>query len=213
MEKTIIKNIRGLILITGVALAIVSCRKEQNTGFKTSPGDAQVTTNLKDANAIPVVCAGTIPDSLQVPAGNRFVLQAYAKGVQIYQVRRSATDPTVFLWVNIAPSATLYARPDFTNQVAIHYAGPTWEFTKGAYKGEKVVGTKLKGFTSDVTAIPWLLLKAVDSLSSAGNKVTYIQRICTAGGLPPATIPVEEQLGKLDSIPYTASYLFYEAKN
>jgi len=208
MKKTISKNINGFMLIAGFALLMTGCRKEQNASFETNLSKAQE-TNSGEANVMPAVC-GTIPDSLQVPEGNKFLLQAYAKGVQIYQVKRSATDPNVFLWVNIAPSATLYARPDFTNQLAIHYAGPSWEFTKGAYKGQKVVGTKLKQVTQDVTAISWLLLKAVDSLSSANNKVSYIQRICTTGGLPPTTPPVD--LGKLDSIPYTASYLFYGAK-
>jgi len=202
------------MLIASFALVMASCQKEQNAGFKSSVSDAQFKTSLRDANEIiAVFCADTIPDSLQVPAGNRLVLQAYARGVQIYQVKRSVTDPTVFSWVNIAPSATLYTRPDFTNPVAIHYAGPTWEFTKGPYKGEKVVATKLRSVTPDVTAIPWLLLRAIDSLSSPNNKVTYIQRICTTGGLPPATGADEEHLGKLDSIPYTASYLFYAAKD
>ncbi len=211
MKKTITKNICGLMLIASFALVMTSCQKEQNANFKTSLSDVQIKTNLSDANAMTAfsTCTGTIPDSLQVPEGNRLVLQTYAKGVQIYQVKRSVTDPNVFLWVNIAPSATLFARPDFTNKVAIHYAGPTWEFTKGPYKGEKVVATKLQAVTEDVTAIPWLLLRAVDSLSSANNKVTYIQRLCTSGGLAPTTVADEEHLGTLDSIPYTASYLFY----
>ena len=210
MKKAISKNISGLMLIISFVLVMTSCQKEQNPGIKTNLSREQVKSNLKDANTMPVVSTCAIPDTLQVPQGNRLVLQAYAKGVQIYQVKRSVTDPNVFLWVNIAPAATLYARPDFTNQVAIHYAGPTWEFTKGPDKGEKVVGSKVKSITVDVTAIPWLLLKVVDSLSSANNKVTYIQRLCTRGGLPPTTIADEEHLGKLDSIPYTASYLFYE---
>jgi len=41
-------------------------------------------------------------------------------------------------------------------------------------KGNKVVGTKLQGVTEDPSAVSWLLLKAVDSLSSPDNKVTYI---------------------------------------
>jgi hypothetical protein len=213
MKKTISKNIWCLVLVAGIALVITSCRKEQNADFKLN--ELQVKTNTGDAVEIPVVspCSNPIPDSLQPPAGNRLLLQTYARGVQIYQVKRSATDPTVFLWVNIAPSATLYARPDFTNEVAIHYAGPTWEFTKGPYKGTKVVATKLRSSIQDVTAIPWLLLKAVDSLSSPGNKVTYIQRLCTAGGLAPAKPADEAHLGQLDSIPYTASYIFYASKN
>jgi len=138
-------------------------------------------------------------------------MYAFAKGVQIYQVQRSLADPNVFLWVFIAPSATLYSDKDYTKQVAIHYAGPTWEIAKGPNKGEKVVGKKLQGVTEDIAAIPWLLLQAVDLLSSANNKITYIQRLATTAGLAPSTGADEAHLGQLDSIPYTAQYFFYEA--
>jgi hypothetical protein len=200
MKKTISKNIGGLMLIATFALAVASCRKEQNVSFKNS---------ASDANAITVSTCAPIPDTLQVPAGNKLLLQAFANGVQIYQVKRSTTDPNVFLWVNIAPSATLYAKPNFTNPLINHFAGPSWEFIKGTEKGEKVVGTKVRGITQDATAIQWLLLKAVDSLSTSDNKVTFIQRICTKGGLAPTTGADETHLGQIDSIPYTASYLFY----
>jgi len=201
MKKTISKNIAGLMLIATFTLVVTSCRKEQNISLKNSASDDNAVTNVS-------TCA-PIPDSLQVPAGNKLLLQAFAKGVQIYQLKRSTTDPNVFLWVNIAPSATLYAKPDFVNPLINHFAGPTWEFIKGAQKGEKVVATKVRGSTQDATAIPWLLLKAVDSLSTPDIKVTFIQRICTKGGLAPSTGADEAHLGQIDSIPYMASYLFY----
>ena len=67
----------------------------------------------------------------------------------------------------------------------------------------------MAGVTPDPTAIQWLLLKAIDSLSTPDNKITFVQRICTVGGLAPATGADEAHLGQLDSIPYKASYLFY----
>ena len=127
-------------------------------------------------------------------------------------MQRSTTDSNIFKWVFIAPSATLYANADFTNQVGTHYVGPTWEFTKGFNKGEKTVAKKLKDTTMDATAIPWLLLQTDKSLSSVNNKVTYVQRVCTEGGLAPVTGADEEHLRQYDSIPYTATYLFYAAK-
>ncbi len=196
------------MLIASFALVMTSCQKEQNAGFKTS-SDAQSNIN-SNPNAIPEpsLCS-PIPDILNVQEGNRFFLQTFARGVQIYEVKRSATDPNVFSWVNIAPFATLYAKPDFKDPLINHFAGPTWEFIKGPDKGERVVARKLQGVTQDLTAIQWLLLQAVDSLSTPGNKVTFVQRICTHGGLAPTTIADEAHLGQLDSIPYTASYLFY----
>jgi hypothetical protein len=207
MKKTVTKNIYGFMLIAGFALVMTSCQKEQNAGLKTSDVQSNIRSN---PNAIPEpsLCSA-IPDSLKVPEGNRFFLQTFARGVQIYQVKRSTTDPNVFVWVNTAPFAALYAHPDFTNQLIAHFAGPSWEFIKGPDKGERVVATKVKGVTQDPTAIQWLLLKAVDSLSTPGNKVTFVQRICTHAGLAPTITPDEAHLGQIDSIPYTASYLFY----
>ena len=204
MKKTVSKNISGLMLMASFALVMTSCQKEQHPRIK---------NNLSDANAKPSISTcDAIPGILKVPEGNKFVLQTFARGFQIYEVKRSATDPNVFSWVNIAPLATLYATPDFKDELIHHFAGPSWEFIKGPSKGEKVVATKVQGVTPDVTAIQWLLLKAVDSLSSADNKITFIQRICTAKGLAPATGADEAHLGQKDSIPYTASYLFYTKK-
>jgi hypothetical protein len=212
MKKLIAKIIGGSVLSATFAVVFISCSKEQQA-VDSNSSKTQFATELRELNEAAVLnCAGTIPDSLQVPEGNKLAYQAYATGVQIYEVRRSATDPNVFVWVNIAPSAILYIRPDYTNQVGIHYGGPSWEFTKGPYKNEKTVAAKLKGTTINATAVPWLLLKAVDAQSSAGNQVTYIQRVCTTGGLAPTTIPSESNLGQQQSIPYTATYLFYETK-
>jgi hypothetical protein len=214
MKQTVSKIISGLMMSATFALVVSSCQKEQNARATGNLNEAEVTINSKNANTIPAfsICA-EIPDSLKVPEGNKFVLQTFARGVQIYEVQRSKTDPNVFQWVNIAPSATLYLRPDFTNEIIDHSAGPSWQFTKGPSKGEIVVAKRVQGVTKDATAIQWLLLEAVDALSSADNKITYIQRICTRGGLAPTTGADEAHLGQIANIPYTASYLFYTANH
>lgn len=191
------------MLMASFVLAIASCQKEKNASFQRS-NDALSSSSL--ANTTPETCS-PIPDSLQVPEGNRFFLQTFARGVQIYQAQQSATDPNTLVWVNIAPLATLYTKPNFVDPIIHHFAGPSWQFIKGPFKDEKVVAKKVKGVTQDPTAIQWLLLQAIDDLSTPGNPVSFVQRICTHGGLASTTAPT--QLGQLDSIPYTASYLFY----
>ncbi len=209
--RKIISNLGILLLST---FSITSCQKEQNGNSADTFMNAGVPA-VAGENATPafLTCADPIPGILEAPAGNKLSYQAYATGVQTYQVKRSTVDPNTFAWVNIGPSAVLFQRPDFTNQTGTHYAGPSWEFSKGPYKNEKVVAAKSKETIVDPSAIPWLLLKTVDALSSSGNKITFIQRVCTAGGLPPAGIPTESDLGKTQSIPYTATYLFFEKKN
>lgn len=196
------------MLIAGFMLAMTSCQKEQGAGLRTS---GEVRSNINaNPNSIPeIATCGPIPDILNVPEGNRFFLQTFARGVQIYQIQRSAADPNTLVWVNIAPFATLYTKPEFVDPIIDHFAGPSWQFIKGPFKDEKVVAKKVQGVTPDQSAIQWLLLKADSLLSTPGNPVTYVQRICTEAGLAPATIPAGAQVGQLDSIPYKASYLFY----
>ena len=208
MKKTMARKMLPLMLMAGFALVTASCKKEQDVG-KMNSIDAETRNANAYGKAAFSPCA-PIPGELDVPDGNKFVLETFAKGFQIYEVRRDATDPNIFEWVNIAPSATLYAKPEFVNPLIDHFAGPSWQFIKGPEKGEKVVATRSQGVTVDRTAIQWLLLAAVPGASTPNNKITFIQRICTVGGLAPTTVPSEANLGQLESVPYTASYLFYE---
>jgi hypothetical protein len=205
MKKAITMKFYAFVLMASTAL--VSCDKGQIHAPNQTENAQTSHQNITQQDLS--LCA-PIPDSLNVPTGNKLMLQTFAEGVQIYEVKRSATDPNSFSWVNIAPLATLYLKPDLTKPVIDHFAGPSWEFTRGPEKGERVVATRSQGLTVDQTAIQWLLLQAVDNLSSPGNKVTFIQRVCTVGGLAPATIPQASNVGQRDSIPYRATYLLYE---
>jgi len=141
-------------------------------------------------------CAG-----LEVAATNKVAAYAYAVGVQIYRWNGTA-------WVFVAPAAVLYANEDHDGEVGTHYAGPTWESNSGS----KVVGARVNGCTPDPSSIPWLLLKAVAS-DGPGifDRVTYIQRVNTVGGIAP-TAP-GGFVGEIAQVPYTAEYVFYRAKN
>ena len=139
-------------------------------------------------------------DRLQVQGG-RVAFHVYALGVQIYRWNGTS-------WVFVAPSARLFADAEYHGEVGIHYAGPTWE----SHSGGKVIASRLESCAPDPTAIPWLLLQMV-STEGPGifDRVTYIQRVNTAGGLPPtAPGPV---IGAEEEVPYTAEYYFYRAQD
>jgi hypothetical protein len=145
-----------------------------------------------------------VPGALAPPAGNVETNRWYGIGFQIYTATRRTDDTTKFQWTLKAPAATLYNGGGHV--VGMHYAGPTWESDNGS----KVVGAKIAAVNSpDATAIPWLLLKAV---SHAGHgmfsDVTYVQRLYTQGGKAPVDPPTEE--GVEVSVPYTATYVFFE---
>jgi hypothetical protein len=138
-------------------------------------------------------------DRLHVPTGDKVAFHVYALGVQIYRWNGTS-------WEFVAPAARLFADADYHGEVGIHYAGPTWE----SHSGGKVIGSRLEGCTPDLTAIPWLLLQTV-STEGPGifDRVTYIQRVNTTGGLAP-TAP-GSSIGAEVEVPYTAEYYFYRA--
>ena len=121
----------------------------------------------------------------------------YAQGVQVYRWDGAS-------WVLVEPVATLFANANYTGKLGTHYRGPTWESNSGS----KVVGTRLYGCSPDPTAIPWLLLETVTATGPGTfSSVTYIQRLNTSGGLPPAGPGLS--IGELVQVPYTAEYFFY----
>jgi Protein of unknown function (DUF3455) len=135
-------------------------------------------------------------DRLQVQGG-RVAFHAYALGVQIYRWNGAS-------WVFVAPAARLFADAEYHGEVGIHYAGPTWESNSGG----KVVASRVESCAPDPTAIAWLLLQKVSSEGPGiFDRVTFIQRVNTAGGLPPSS--PGPFVGAEAEVPYTAEYYFY----
>ena len=151
---------------------------------------------------------GRIPDILKVPEGNVLLLRAYGRGVQKYACPVSATSKAV-------PHAILLARDgdgDEGDLMAIHFGGPTGP-TWQALDGSSVVGDaqNAKHFTApDPDDIDWLLVPAK---STAGNGrfsgVTYIQRLFTDGGKPPADGCDQAHNQTEILVEYSAQYFFY----
>lgn len=135
----------------------------------------------------------SVPTGLAVPAGNSEKLSTRASGAQIYVCKGEA-------WTLKAPEAEL--TDEFGGKAGRHYAGPTWE----AVDGSKVVAVKAQEQASP-DSIPWLLLKAKSNEGSGVfSKVTWIQRLDTAGGKAPAgpcTAGAEQRVN------YTATYRFF----
>ena len=144
-----------------------------------------------------------VPDSIEVPDGNKVFLVGHAVGVQIYSCNG-------VVWGFVAPRANLY--DDKGKLIITHYGGPTWQ----AKDGSKVVGRlDAPPVTVDSTAIPWLRLAAASTAAGPdGDRLvatTYIQRIATTGGLaPPAADCNATTAGTVAEVPYTADYVFWK---
>ena len=147
--------------------------------------------------------AQTLPVPLAV--GDSVVLfKAHASGVQVYTCKAGPPKDGVpaYAWVLKGPEAVL-SGPDGA-RIGRHYAGPTWE----ADDGSKVVGGPLASAASP-GSVPWLLL-AAKSTHGRGrfSKVTYVERVFTAGGVAPKSADAA-QAGTEARVPYTATYVFY----
>lgn len=138
-------------------------------------------------------------DRLQVQPGNKLAFHVYALGVQIYRWNGAS-------WDFVAPSARLFADPEYHGEVGIHYAGPTWETNSGS----KVIASRLQSCVPDPTAIAWLLLQTISKGRGIFDRVTYIQRVNTAGGLPPSA--PGPYIGAEQEVPYSAEYYFYRVQ-
>ena len=148
-----------------------------------------------------------VPERIDIDAGNKVFLVGHAVGVQIYSCNAAATG---YGWGLVAPRANLYS--DNGTLIITHSGGPTWT----AKDGSTVVGRRIDGVIVDREAIPWLKLEAASTThGDDGDRLTgttFIQRVATTGGLPPAPSTCNaETLGDVAEIPYTADYYFWKS--
>ncbi len=174
------------------------------TGCASQPS-AQAPASTPRPQASRAVVPAATPAAIAVPSGQRVLLKASAKGVQIYVCKAAESAPRIYEWTLEAPEADLFDEEG--QKIGRHYVGPTWQSTDGS----KVVG-KLRSHVDapDATAVPWLLLD-VKSTEGTGifSKVKYIQRVETSGGKAPASGCDADRTGAEMRVDYTATYYMY----
>jgi hypothetical protein len=153
----------------------------------------------KKGGRTPELPAGA--EALRVPEGNRVSMRVFAAGVQVYR-----WDATANRWAFVGPKALLFADSGCHGLFGTHGAGPIWTSNSGSY----VKGAVVAGHIVDAKAIPWLLLRAVESDGPGPfAETTFVQRVNTTGGLAPARVGTPNEVVE---IPYTAEYFFYRAQ-
>jgi hypothetical protein len=145
-----------------------------------------------------------VPDNIKPPDGQRLVLKGHASGDQIYTCQSGANGDPQFAWALSGPDARL--TDDSGKEIAMHFAGPTWQ----AADGSQVKGKVVSQTAPDPDSIAWLLLVATDH-TGAGmmSEVRNIQRLHTKGGKAPATGCDAQHQGDKMRVHYTADYYFY----
>jgi hypothetical protein len=146
-----------------------------------------------------------VPEQIQAPAGERLLLQAHAKGDQVYTCKEGVTQ---FAWTLKAPDAQLFDKDG--KPFGKHFAGPSWD----ASDGSRVTGKAVANVPSpDADSIPWLLVNIVGHEGSGVlSRATSIQRINTKGGKAPASGCDAAHVGQEVRVAYSADYLFYAPK-
>src|ERR1700733_1825507 len=157
------------------------------------------------AVAVSVTAVAQVQTSTDPPPGQRAIITVTGKGVQIYECQLVGNVPQ---WVFQAPDASLYDAAGA--KVGVHGAGPSWRYFDGSsVKGEVVA----KSASPESTAIPWLLLKAVnDDGSGILTKAEFIRRSDTHNGNAPTTGCDAKHVSATSRVPYTATYTFFSAK-
>jgi hypothetical protein len=146
-----------------------------------------------------------VPSAL-LPSGQVPYARFRASGVQIYECAAKSDAPGGYAWQFRAPEATL---TDAAGVVVRHGAGPSWS----APDGSRIVGkTSASVPAPGAGAVAWLLL-SVSAHEGHGlfDKATSVQRVDTAGGVAPASACGAGDVGQVERVPYTASYVFWQA--
>jgi len=159
-----------------------------------------------------------VPPTLQVPAGQKLTRMLHGTGVQIYQCKASAKDPSRYAWVYQEPKAELSDRSG--KDVGRHYAGPTWEADDGSQVvGDVVARADAPGAAAPGAAAPtpngvqWLLLRAKSNTGKGVfAKVQSIQRLHTLGGLAPQDPCDAAHADQRTRVAYSADYYFYNGR-
>jgi len=172
-----------------------------------------------------------VPGNLNVDEGNQVFLVGHGVGTQNYVCTTSTTSMSGFAFSLFTPEATLFNKEG--KQLITHFFSPngdptvkppeagtirvTWEDSRDS---SRVWAMLLQQSTDEhfvqKDAVAWLKLQTVGvDAGTTGEgrltKVTFIQRLNTAGGLAPKDgCSTFEDLGRRAFVPYTADYFFYK---
>jgi hypothetical protein len=148
-----------------------------------------------------------LPKEVQVPAGNKVMLETVGVGEITYECRAKANAAGQFEWVFVGPQAKLLSRSG--NQVGTYYGPPaTWEHNDSS----KLTATQVAVAPAAAGSIPHQLVKA-NPATGKGLLIgtTFIQRTATQGGVAPNLPCDSAKLSTKEKVKYQADYIFWTA--
>jgi hypothetical protein len=140
---------------------------------------------------------------IKAPDGHEPALRLAARGVQIFRCERLGD---AFQWRFRQPEAELF---DGQGQaVGRHGANFSFEHRDGS----RLLGTVMAHEPAgSADALPWLLLSAKGFGKGEFAGVSYVQRLNTRGGMPPAGCSAG-QVNRLLRVDFGADFVFYRPR-
>lgn len=148
-----------------------------------------------------------LPAAIQVPVGNVVAMETVGVGMITYECKTKPNTTDQFEWVFVGPDAKLMDRSG--KEVGKYYGPPaTWQSSDGS----KITATQLAVAPAPPGSIPLQLVKANTATGDGQMKgVSYIQRLATQGGAPPAKACDSASLRSKEVVKYQADYIFWRA--
>jgi Protein of unknown function (DUF3455) len=167
-------------------------------------------------STFPPVARGTAPGAapvaspslgffskIKVPSTHEPTLQLSSRGVQIFRCEKREQG---FVWVFRQPQAELLDGNGKT--VGQHGANFSFEHDDGS----RLVSTiAAYDEASKPTDLRWLLLTTRSFGKGALENISHVQRVNTAGGMPPAHCQAS-QLNQLLRVDFTSDFVFYRPR-
>jgi uncharacterized protein DUF3455 len=202
-------DVRRRALCAAVALVAAACAGPRPAPVApAAPGAAPETAAAATAPPAPPPEVPTRPSlglfsQIRAPTEVEPAFEMAGAGVQIF---RCEPDKDGYRWAFRLPEAELR---DARGQVVAHH-GANYSFEH--VDGSRLLGT-IVGYDSAPgdDAVRWLLLRTQSFGQGELEKVSYVQRVDTAGGLPPAQCSAE-QANQILRVPFSAKFVFYRPR-
>jgi hypothetical protein len=140
---------------------------------------------------------------IKAPSTHQPTLQLASRGVQIFRCEKRDTGPA---WVFRQPQADLLDSSGKT--VGKHGANFSFEHDDGSRLVSTIVAYDE---ASKPTDLRWLLLTTRSFGKGALENVSHVQRVNTAGGMPPVRCE-NSQLNQLLRVDFTSDFVFYRPR-
>lgn len=140
---------------------------------------------------------------IKAPSTHQPALQLASRGVQIFRCEKREGE---LLWVFRQPQAELLDSSGKT--VGRHGANFSFEHDDGS---RLVSAIAAYDEADKPTDLRWLLLTTRSFGKGALENVTHVQRVDTAGGMPPARCE-PTQLNQLLRVDFTSNFVFYRPR-